>query len=153
MNQAIPTKSSLRQRSFWLGILAAIITVVGTSTILENAVVICGRMWSTFMGTQDIWTDHMYGVGTNAWLVLLFIRVFSFTLAGFVGALVASPRSRPTLIAFVIISLGVAFFEQLPLTLSHSILWPVLWGLCAPVCTYVGFTLAGLNGRNTQSNG
>ena len=98
-------------------------------------------MWATYIDVHDIWTENLYGVGSYGWGGLLIIRFFSFTLAGFVGALVAPMRARSTLVALIIASSLVTVFDQFPLSLAHSIWWLALWSLCAPVCTFIGVTI------------
>ena len=142
MNEVNPTKHTTRQRSMWLGMLAAIIVLVGTSVLLENAIVIAGRIWATYIDSQDVWTDHIYGTGARGWVALLIIRFFSFAFAGFVGARIAPARARSTLVFLVVGSFFVTVFEQFPLSLAHSVWSLALWSLCAPVFTGIGVIIA-----------
>jgi hypothetical protein len=129
------------RKSIWLGMFASIVTIIGMSVILENFVLIVGRVWGDFLGTSEVWTEHMYGLETNAWVLLLAIRSISFSLAGFIGARVA-PTSRHTLFALFIAALIATSFEQLPLALAHSIWSLALWSLSAPACTCLGVVAA-----------
>jgi hypothetical protein len=140
MTELTPAKSSPTRRSTWLAIIAAVVAMLGTSELLEIAIVTAGRIWAASAGAPDAWTEHLHQSGSNAWIVLLATRGFSFLIGGFVGAWVGPPRARRVLAWLVVVSLVVTAFEQLPPV--RSVWWGGLWGLCAPLATWLGVVLA-----------
>lgn len=134
-HQMNPAQS--RKRSFWLGAIAALITLLGTYALLEGTAVFLGRVWEIASGTQILWADNLFNAKTNAWLALYPLAFVSSLFAGLVGAWLGPKHSRAMLVTLVALSLAVVLFQPLPPKLSVIILtfWAACWplGICAGV--------------------
>jgi len=128
-----------RKRKLWLGVIAALITLLGTYALLEGALVFSGRVWSAATDTQDVWAENLYNANANGWLALYPLAFLSSLAAGLVGARFGPRRSRIMLVALVVLSLVFVVFQSLPPKSSPIVL--TLWAACWPLGILTGALL------------